>query len=449
MIDFMKKHHIPGDKRCLRCSGPTRNVTKLFCLPCLIEMNGQKVVDFALDARFNLNSRFSGPRLLAFAEKHPGIYGITNKSILYLNPIIIKGAGQAQQDIKTIVESRDCFHVSPIIRQGSKSAKSRQPRLHARLDKLLMQLITEQEGLCPYCASSLTPQTTHLDTVLPTGFDHSQICLTTRIKYYEANALAGNLKAVCGACNFHKGMAEHRGVQLLRLIALGKYPAQPVKSTEHFTARQPRIYFTHQDLPGKKRSAYNLAEWETIKQAIECFALRITYPCPHETDLLFACWMEDARTLEFGCAECVQPAGAFLSVNLKSKNWMRTKKHHNLTQKELREIRISVQAQPPHRRCEFAFGWMEKKMRQSFGKRKEIKILLRELHLTPPSELKKQYERLKWLESLPVLTPPPANEKFRRRPLPPFEEWIKSCQARETETGALWFVRRADGVEKN
>jgi len=182
----MKKHFIPGNVRCIRCSGPTYNVTESLCLSCLIEMNGQKVVDFALNARFHKNSRFSGPRLLAFAEKHTGVYGNSNKSILSLNPIIIKGAEQVQQDIKTIVESRDSCCESPIIRLSVTSAKPEQPRLHRRLNTLLTQLIVEQGGLCSYCASPLIPRTTHLDTVLPTGFDHSQICLTTRLKYYEA-----------------------------------------------------------------------------------------------------------------------------------------------------------------------------------------------------------------------------------------------------------------------
>jgi hypothetical protein len=335
-------------------------------------MNGQKVVDFALDARFHKNSRFSGYRLIAFAEKHPGIYGSSNKSILNLNPIIIKGAEQAQQDIKTIVESRDCCPDSRIIRLGLKSKKPIQPPLHEKQNKLLRQLSAEQDGLCPYCASPLIPEQTHLDTVLPTGFDHSLICLATKLKYYEANALAGNLKAVCGTCNKWKGWAENRGAQLMRLIASGKYPAQPVKSTEHYADRKPRIYYMPAELPYKHLGAYTLAFWETLKQAIECFALRITYVCPHQTEWLFARWIEDARTLIFGCSECVPFAGAILAVDVKSKNWMRTKKHHDLPCRKtaiqedwilFRELEKHMHLRPAH---EIAFA-SQKKMHERFG----------------------------------------------------------------------------------
>jgi hypothetical protein len=431
MIDCMKKNHIPGDIRCLRCSGPTRNATPFLCLPCLIELNGQKVVGFALDARFHKNSRFSGPRLLAFAEKYPGIFGGSNKSILNLKSII-KGAEQARQDVKTIVESRDCFSVSPIIRLPVTSAKSRQPRLHARLDKLLMQLITEQEGLCPYCASSLTPQTTHLDTVLPTGFDHSQICLTTRIKYYEANVQAGNLKAVCGACNFHKGVAEYRGLDVLRKIASRKYPAQPVKDTSQYSNRKPRINFTHQDLPGKKRSAYALAEWETIKQAIECFALRVTYPCTDVTDWLFAGYDEESRTLIFGCEDCVPPDGAILAVDVRKKNWFRTDRHHfSPLLPELKQIQAAVEILPPCRRSEFVFERLENKLRQRMGKLKKIGIPIRRLQTQAQKRLviEKELEMKKWL-----------HKKFNFPPPPPLDVLEAFYKARAAEADAHFFV---------
>ena len=372
----MKIHEIPGNARCIRCSGPTRNVTPFFCLPCLIEMNGQKVVDFALDSRFFANSRFSGPRLLAFAERHPGVYGTRNKSILYLNPSIIKGCEQAQQDIKTIVASRDCCPVSPITRLAVTSAKSGQPRLHERNDKLLMQLIAKQGGLCACCASPLTPETTHFDTVLPTGFDHSLICLTTKLVYYQANTLAGNLMAVCATCNLQKGWAENRGSQMLRLIASGHYPAEPVKSTDHFSAREPRIYFNPQELPGKKHGEYTLAEWEILKQAMECFAQRISYPCPHKTDWLFARWLPDARTLIFGCEQCVPSASAILAVDLISKNWMRIERHYDSPRRLTAPRRVQPQAQelPPRHAHYGVFEMLGDSLRRRKGKLREIAI---------------------------------------------------------------------------
>jgi hypothetical protein len=404
----MRSHHIPGNVRCIRCNGPTRNVTPFFCLPCLIEMDGQKVPDFALDARFQVNSRFSGPRLLAFAEKHHGIFGVTNKSILDLNPIIIKACEQAREDLKTIVDTRDCPLVSRIIRRAVTSAKSGQPRLHERLRKLLTQLIAKQDGLCPYCASPLTPKTTHLDTVLPTGFDHSCICLTTKLVYYQANALAGNLMAVCGTCNYLKGWAETRGVRHLRLIASGHHPAQPVRRTDLFTARKPRFYFNLQDLSFKRNGAYALAEWEILKQAIECFALRITYACHHKTDWLFVRLIEEARTLIFGCSQCVPPASAILAVDVRSKNWMRTEKHYD----------------SPRRRTERQWIWVSWRELQPH------------LHRRPEHEI--AFETGKKL-----------HERFGFPPPPPLEVLAEQCKARAVEANVEMEVnydmRRLDG----
>jgi len=409
MIGLMKKHHIPGKVRCLRCSGPTRNVTSLLCLTCLIEMNGQKVVGFALDARFGTNSRFSGYRLLAFAQKHPDIFGGSNKSIFSLNPIIIKGAEQAQQDIKTLMESRDCCPVSPIIRQGVKSAKSIQPRLHQAQNELLMQLITAQDGLCPYCASPLIPQNTHLDTVLPTGFDHSLICLSTKLKYYQVNALAGNLKAVCGACNLRKGWAENRGAYTMRLIASGKYPAEPVKSTDGFSPRQPRIYYLPADLPYQYLGPYTPASWKTLKQTMECFALRITYACPHVTDWLFAHWNEDARTLRLGCNQCVPKASAVLAVDVKSKNWMRTQKHRELPRRKVERHLVWV-------------AWTELEQR---------------MHLRPPYDVV--------FASMSML-----HERFGFPAPPPLEVLAEQYKARAAEANLevelYCDIRRHDGV---
>ena len=380
----MKKHQILGNARCICCGGPTCNATPVLCLPCLIEMNGQKVVAFALDARFHVNSRFSGPMLLAFAEKYPGIYGVI-RSILNLNPIFIKACEQAQQDIQTIEASRDICDVSPTTRQPKKSAKSRQRKLREKQNQLLAQLITEQDGLCPYCASPLTLETAHLDTILPTGFNHTKIGLTTKVIYFQTAARAGNLAAACVMCNWRKGQAEQRGAQIMRLIASGNYPAQPVKSTDLSSTRQPRIYFAPEELPGKKRGAYTPAECEILKQAIECFALRVTYPCPHRPDWLFARWMEEARTLIFGCEQCVPSASAILAVDVRSKNWMRTERQLH----RRAEPGVLILDRTLLRRCpvERFFEFMEKKLQHSMGELREIRMPVRELQRRPAHEL--------------------------------------------------------------
>jgi len=182
----------------------------------------------------------------------------------------------------------------------------------------------------------------------------------------------------------------------------------------------------------KKRGAYSLAEWETIKQAIECFALRITYACRHVTNWLFARYNENARTLIFGCNECIPPVKAILVVDVKSKNWIRTKKHHDLPRRKtgLQDIQIGARVLPPRSRSEFVFTKLEKLLRQSTGNVREVSFPARTLKLRPAHET--AFESMKMLR-----------DKFPQHFSEPFNPFGDIFEARAAEADAHFIVRFA------
>ena len=56
---------------CQRCGTQTHNIDPRLCLPCLFELNGFYLPDFAVDRLFFNNEEFSTRKLLAFLENLP------------------------------------------------------------------------------------------------------------------------------------------------------------------------------------------------------------------------------------------------------------------------------------------------------------------------------------------------------------------------------------------
>ncbi|HWQ95348.1 MAG TPA: hypothetical protein VN418_07615 [Gammaproteobacteria bacterium] len=202
--------------------------------------------------------------------------------------------------------------------------KSRtQINAHTRKQALIDRLLTTYGHVCYYCLEPITAETATLDTVIPSGIRHNGTSRAT--PYYAMQHSIGNLRAVCGFCNWWKGRQEAAGSILLRGLAAG------VSSFTYNAYLATRSTATPQLCPltSGRRFASVLAappQGQIRESAVISYlaqvalahsALRVAATCTCVTRELIMTASRPRRALEFSCPKCTGSAKPLAWITLR------------------------------------------------------------------------------------------------------------------------------------
>lgn len=206
---------------CENCGDTAYSSQHRLCLTCALTKTTSKKIRFALALRQKSRQQFHPKGILRWAQRNPDLIDDS----LSVRNTLIKCCEQLRWEFANAPEPEalECRQAADNVSISEEIPAK--PHKSDNMRKLLTALSHVTGGNCLYCQKPLVHSTA--DALLPIHLQHTGID-TSRIRTFWRVIVAAELAVpACAVCNHRKGIAELRGLRILRALQTRKLPIRP------------------------------------------------------------------------------------------------------------------------------------------------------------------------------------------------------------------------------